>query len=98
VSDAAIREVRGNRIAMIFQEPMTSLNPVYTIGRQLGEPLEMHKGLGGATLLEKCVALLESVSAATAPAELSARVQRRHAAAGDDRHGHKLRSRHHRRR
>ena len=35
--DAGIREVRGNRIAMIFQEPMTSLNPVYTIGRQLGE-------------------------------------------------------------
>jgi oligopeptide transport system ATP-binding protein len=61
-SDASIREIRGDRIAMIFQEPMTSLNPVYTIGRQLGEPLELHKHLGGETLLEKCVALLESVN------------------------------------
>jgi oligopeptide/dipeptide ABC transporter ATP-binding protein len=60
--DVEIREVRGNRIAMIFQEPMTSLNPVYTIGRQLGEPLELHKNLAGETLLEKCVGLLESVN------------------------------------
>jgi oligopeptide/dipeptide ABC transporter ATP-binding protein len=60
--DAAMREIRGNRIAMIFQEPMTSLNPVYTIGRQLGEPLELHRDLHGQTLLEKCVALLESVN------------------------------------
>jgi oligopeptide transport system ATP-binding protein len=60
--DAIMREIRGNRIAMIFQEPMTSLNPVYTIGRQLGEPLELHRNLSGQTLLEKCVALLESVN------------------------------------
>ena len=60
--DAIVREIRGNRIAMIFQEPMTSLNPVYTIGRQLGEPLELHKNLAGDTLLAKCVALLESVN------------------------------------
>jgi ABC-type dipeptide/oligopeptide/nickel transport system ATPase component len=43
-SEREIREVRGNRIAMIFQEPMTSLNPVLTIGRQVGEPLRLHKG------------------------------------------------------
>jgi ABC-type microcin C transport system duplicated ATPase subunit YejF len=55
VSEPAIREIRGNHIAMIFQDPMTSLNPVYTIGRQLGEPLELHKGLHGDALLEKCV-------------------------------------------
>jgi len=61
-SEAEIREVRGNRIAMIFQEPMTSLNPVYTVGRQLGESLELHKNLGGQSLLEKCVELLESVN------------------------------------
>ena len=60
--DVTIRDIRGNRIAMIFKEPMTSLNPVYTIGRQLGEPLELHRKLSGGTLLAKCVALLESVS------------------------------------
>lgn len=64
VDEATIREIRGNRIAMIFQEPMSSLNPVYTIGRQLGEPLQLHKGLGAQTLLKKCVALLESVNIA----------------------------------
>ena len=62
VEEATIREIRGNRIAMIFQEPMTSLNPVHTIGRQLGEPLWLHQGLGGQALREKCVALLESVN------------------------------------
>jgi oligopeptide/dipeptide ABC transporter ATP-binding protein len=59
--DDSIREVRGNRIAMIFQEPMTSLNPVYTIGRQLGEPLQLHKNLAGDGLLARCIALLEQV-------------------------------------
>jgi oligopeptide transport system ATP-binding protein len=57
-----IREIRGNRIAMIFQEPMTSLNPVHTIGRQVGEPLALHKGLGGSATLAKTVALLQSVN------------------------------------
>ena len=38
-------EMRGNRIGMIFQEPMTALNPVHTIGRQVGEPLRLHRGL-----------------------------------------------------
>src|SRR5262249_7114419 len=62
--DATIRDIRGNRIAMIFQEPMTSLNPVYTITGQLGAPMELHKGLTGDSLLAKCVALLESVNIA----------------------------------
>jgi len=61
-SESEIREIRGNRIAMIFQEPMTSLNPVHTIGRQIGEPLRLHKGLSDDSLREKCVALLESVN------------------------------------
>ncbi|HJQ55746.1 MAG TPA: ABC transporter ATP-binding protein [Vineibacter sp.] len=61
-SENEIRGIRGDRIAMIFQEPMTSLNPVLTVGRQIGEPLSLHKGLSDAPLLEKCVALLESVS------------------------------------
>jgi ABC-type dipeptide/oligopeptide/nickel transport system ATPase component len=58
----AIRDIRGNRIAMIFQEPMTSLNPVHTISRQVGEPLALHKGLGRATTLAKTAALLQSVN------------------------------------
>jgi oligopeptide transport system ATP-binding protein len=45
LDDAGIRRVRGSKIAMIFQEPMSSLNPVLTIGRQLTEPLEIHLGL-----------------------------------------------------
>jgi oligopeptide/dipeptide ABC transporter ATP-binding protein len=61
-SEPEIRAIRGDRIAMVFQEPMTSLNPVLTIGRQVGEPLSLHKDLGGAALLDRCVALLESVS------------------------------------
>jgi len=60
--EATVRDIRGNRIAMIFQEPMTSLNPVYTVGRQLGEQLELHRNLSGESLLSKCLALLESVS------------------------------------
>ena len=45
VSDAEMRSIRGNRIAMIFQEPMTSLNPVLTIGNQLTEAITLHLGL-----------------------------------------------------
>jgi len=47
LDDEAMRAVRGNDIAMIFQEPMTSLNPVYTIGDQIGEVLELHRGMRG---------------------------------------------------
>jgi oligopeptide transport system ATP-binding protein len=43
LSDEQMRHVRGNRIAMIFQEPMSSLNPVLTIGRQVSEPMEIHR-------------------------------------------------------
>jgi peptide/nickel transport system ATP-binding protein len=46
LTEAQMRDVRGNRIAMIFQEPMTSLNPVLTIGHQIAEALRVHKGLG----------------------------------------------------
>ncbi len=46
-SDKALREVRGNDITMIFQEPMTSLNPLHTIEKQIAEILELHQGVTG---------------------------------------------------
>ena len=46
LTEAEMRQVRGNEISMIFQEPMTSLNPVLTIGRQIAETLTLHQGLG----------------------------------------------------
>ena len=45
LSEEEMRHVRGNQIAMVFQDPMTSLNPVLTIGQQLGEALELHLGM-----------------------------------------------------
>ncbi len=45
LSEAEMRDIRGNAISMIFQEPMTSLNPVLTVGRQIGETLQLHAGL-----------------------------------------------------
>jgi microcin C transport system ATP-binding protein len=53
-----IRAVRGNEIAMIFQEPMTSLNPVLTIGRQLTEPLLLHRQMSGQEAEQEAVSLL----------------------------------------
>ncbi len=59
--EAAMRAVRGNRIAMVFQEPMTSLNPLHTIERQIGEALVIHKGLAGAAARARIVELLRLV-------------------------------------
>lgn len=56
-----MRQIRGNRIAMVFQEPMTSLNPVLTIGRQLTETLELHQGLTGEIALNRAAELLDRV-------------------------------------
>jgi oligopeptide transport system ATP-binding protein len=61
VSEEEMRDVRGNHIAMVFQEPMTSLNPVLTIGRQVGEPLEVHKNIRKKEALEKAAELLSRV-------------------------------------
>ncbi len=60
-SDDAVRRIRGNEIAMIFQEPMTSLNPVFTIGNQIAETLILHQGLTRAQAREQAFALLELV-------------------------------------
>ncbi|GAA1699850.1 ABC transporter ATP-binding protein [Streptomyces yatensis] len=65
-----LRDVRGREIAMIFQEPMTSLNPVLTIGRQVGEVLRRHQGLDRRTARERAVDLLDLVGI-PAPAQRS---------------------------
>ena len=61
VSETEMRHIRGNRIAMIFQEPMTSLNPVLSISRQLSESLELHRGLDKKTAADESVKLLTLV-------------------------------------
>jgi len=57
----SMRKVRGKKIGMIFQEPMTSLNPVFTIGDQIGEALRLHEGLSRHDAIERSIQLLESV-------------------------------------
>jgi oligopeptide/dipeptide ABC transporter ATP-binding protein len=61
LSEAEMRSIRGNRIAMVFQEPMTSLNPVLTIGRQIAESLELHRGFNREGALEESVKFLKLV-------------------------------------
>ncbi|WP_251863893.1 ABC transporter ATP-binding protein [Achromobacter sp. Marseille-Q4962] len=61
LSEKAMRAIRGNRLSMIFQEPMTSLNPVFTIGRQIGESLMLHQGMSRREALKQAEALLELV-------------------------------------
>jgi peptide/nickel transport system ATP-binding protein len=53
--------LRGNRVSMIFQEPMTALNPMHTVGRQVAEPLRRHKGLSAAQARNEVIALLDRV-------------------------------------
>jgi peptide/nickel transport system ATP-binding protein len=59
--EPAMRAIRGNEIAMIFQEPMTSLNPVFAIGEQIAESLRLHKGLDGAAARAQALRMLELV-------------------------------------
>ncbi len=61
LSDAEIRHIRGKQIAMVYQEPMTSLNPVLTIARQLTESLELHLGMSRAAARREAVRRLEQV-------------------------------------
>ncbi|MGU3494316.1 ABC transporter ATP-binding protein [Xanthobacteraceae bacterium A53D] len=61
LSDKEMRAIRGNDISMIFQEPMTSLNPVLTVGRQIGETLRLHQGLSAAAAEAKAVEMLTLV-------------------------------------
>ncbi|MGK9235523.1 ABC transporter ATP-binding protein [Inquilinus limosus] len=59
--EKVLREVRGNKIAMVFQEPMTSLNPLHTIEKQVGEVLSVHKGMGKAQARARVLELLRLV-------------------------------------
>jgi oligopeptide/dipeptide ABC transporter ATP-binding protein len=71
LSDRELRKLRGRHIAMIFQDPMTSLNPVLTIGRQIREPLETHFGMGRKEATARAGELLERVGIPSPRARLS---------------------------
>jgi len=70
LSPRAWQDVRGNEIAMVFQDPMTSLNPVLTVGRQLAEGIRRHLGLSRADARIEATRLLELVGIPSAPARL----------------------------
>jgi peptide/nickel transport system ATP-binding protein len=61
LSDPAMREIRGNRVSMIFQEPMTSLNPVYTVGEQIAEAVRLHQRLDRRAAHARAIEMLEQV-------------------------------------
>jgi oligopeptide/dipeptide ABC transporter ATP-binding protein len=62
LSEAAMRKIRGNEIGMIFQEPMSSLNPLLTVGEQIAEVVRLHQGLGRAAARRYAVEMLERVN------------------------------------
>jgi microcin C transport system ATP-binding protein len=70
--EAALRKVRGNAITMIFQEPMTSLNPLHTVERQIGEILKIHQGMGEQQARARTLELLEQVGIRDAEKRLGA--------------------------
>jgi peptide/nickel transport system ATP-binding protein len=61
LTEKQMEKIRGNQIAMIFQEPMTSLNPLHTIGKQIGEPLRRHFGMSKQAAKERTIQLLKEV-------------------------------------
>ncbi len=80
----ALRRVRGDDVAMVFQEPMTSLNPVFTVGEQIAEPIRVHRGADRRAAMARAVALLASVGipdparrAAQFPHEMSGGMRQR---------------------
>ncbi|HEX5164202.1 MAG TPA: ABC transporter ATP-binding protein, partial [Thermomicrobiales bacterium] len=68
MTDAEMRDIRGNKISMIFQEPLTALNPVYTIGDQIMEPLVLHQGLKRPAARDRAIEMLQRVGVPS-PAE-----------------------------
>jgi peptide/nickel transport system ATP-binding protein len=70
--DEALCALRGDRIGMVFQEPMTSLNPLHTVGRQVAEPLRLHRGLDAAAARAQALRLLDRVGLPDAARRLDA--------------------------
>jgi peptide/nickel transport system ATP-binding protein/oligopeptide transport system ATP-binding protein len=61
LDDEDMQKIRGNQIAMVFQEPLTSLNPVFTIGDQIGEAIKIHENIDDTEVRERCIRLLSDV-------------------------------------
>jgi len=61
LNEDGLRRLRGKRIAMIFQEPMTSLNPLHRVAKQINETLRLHQGLTGQAAQQRCLELLAAV-------------------------------------
>ena len=80
-SAAQMRHVRGADMAMIFQEPMTSLNPVFTVGEQIAESIRLHQNASREEAMVEAKRMLDQVRI---PDRLSASALRRRTAAGDD--------------
>ena len=72
LSEREMRAIRGDRIAMIFQEPMSSLNPALTVGFQIGEPMNVHRRMPWHKALDKAVELIETVRMPDAPSRATA--------------------------
>jgi peptide/nickel transport system ATP-binding protein len=72
LADRSMCELRGNRIGMVFQEPMTALNPLHTVGDQIAEPLRMHRRMSRASARAEALRLLERVRLAQAAQRLDA--------------------------
>jgi len=72
VPEARMRALRGNDISMIFQEPMTSLNPVFTVGDQIAEAVKQHQGLDAGAAEQRAVEMLKAVQIPGAEARLHA--------------------------
>ena len=72
ISEREMRAIRGDDIAMIFQEPMTSLNPLFTVGNHIGEALLLHQGLKGQAARQRAIAALEEVGIRDAQSRIDA--------------------------